>query len=69
MQEHHDAFVRGDPLPVEDDADWLLNFYNSFSGSASLDDVTEQALRALSRVQVGWVGGCAAGAVGEAGWD
>ena len=20
MQEHHDSFVRGDPLPVEDDA-------------------------------------------------
>lgn len=50
VQEHHDSFVRGDPLPVEDDADWLLNFYDSFSGCASLDDITEAALKALSRV-------------------
>lgn len=29
-----------------------LQFYDSFSGHASMDDVTEAALRALSRVQV-----------------
>lgn len=128
VAEHHDAFVRGEPLPVEDDATWLvqvgcnpiglvvmgrcalaelpaflgnwlglvgaaaswgtagrmpwfegacrrawpgspvmlavsicpalawahphLQFYDSFSGHASMDDVTEAALRALSRVQV-----------------
>lgn len=31
-------------------ADWLLNFYASFSGCASLDDITEAALKALSHV-------------------
>jgi hypothetical protein len=51
VAEHHDAFVRGEPLPVEDDATWLVQFYDSFSGHASMDDVTEAALRALSRVQ------------------
>lgn len=51
IAEHHDAFVRGEPLPVEDDATWLVQFYDSFSGHASMDDVTEAALRALSRVQ------------------
>ncbi|PSC72327.1 stem-specific TSJT1-like [Micractinium conductrix] len=50
VAEHHDAFVRGDPLPLEDDADWLVRFYESFSGFASLDDITEAALHALSRV-------------------
>jgi len=29
-----------------------LQFYDSFSGHASMDDITEAALRALSRVQV-----------------
>jgi len=24
VAEHHDAFVRGEPLPVEDDATWLV---------------------------------------------
>lgn len=28
--------MRGDPLPVEDDADWLVNFYDSFSGFAKV---------------------------------
>lgn len=39
-------------LPHNILADWLLNFYQSFSGFAKVDDVTEVALRALSRVQV-----------------
>ncbi|EFN54932.1 hypothetical protein CHLNCDRAFT_134667 [Chlorella variabilis] len=54
VQEHHDSFVRGEPLPVEDDADWLIKFYDSFSGEsgfAKLDDISEAALRALAQVQ------------------
>lgn len=36
--------------------DWLIKFYDSFSGEsgfAKLDDISEAALRALAQVQVG----------------
>ncbi|GAB4818721.1 hypothetical protein N2152v2_005767 [Parachlorella kessleri] len=50
MAEAHDAFMRGEEPPVHDDAEWLLDFYQSFSMHANASDVTEAALRALSLV-------------------
>lgn len=52
VQEHHDSFVRGEPLAVEDDAEWLVRFYDSFAVFAKNSDVTEKALSALSQVKV-----------------
>ncbi|KAI3438282.1 hypothetical protein D9Q98_000717 [Chlorella vulgaris] len=51
VQEHHDSFVRGEPLAVEDDAEWLVRFYDSFAVFAKNSDVTEKALSALSQVK------------------
>lgn len=46
----HDAFMRNDPPPEENDAHWLLDFYDSFR-SSSEDDVLERALECLSMVK------------------
>lgn len=42
--------MRGQNPPVESDAEWLHDFYSSFSMHANASDVTEAALQALSRV-------------------
>ena len=42
--------MRGEEPPVHDDAEWLLDFYQSFSMHANASDVTEAALRAMSLV-------------------
>lgn len=46
----HDAFVRNDGSAPHSDADWLLDFYNSFMGATSTDS-TDRALDCLSKVQ------------------
>ncbi len=42
--------MRGEQPLVHDDAEWLLDFYKSFSMHANASDTTEAALRALSIV-------------------
>lgn len=46
----HDAFVRGEPPSTNNDATWLLDFYETFN-LYTAPDVTELALRALSKIQ------------------
>lgn len=61
------AFVRNDGTEPHSDADWLLDFYNSFMGAATTD-ATDRALDCLSkvrpggRVRVGGGGGARQGA-------
>lgn len=48
----HDAFVRNEPPPEENDAHWLLDFYASFIGAnAGGGDTTDRALECLARVR------------------
>jgi hypothetical protein len=37
VAEHHDSFVRGEPLPVEDDADWLVRGAGRVGGPAGVN--------------------------------
>jgi hypothetical protein len=46
----HDAFVRNEPPPEENDAHWLLDFYASFM-SCNSEDTTDRALECLAKVQ------------------
>lgn len=46
----HDAFMRNDPPPEENDAHWLLDFYDTFRDSAE-KDVLETALECLANVK------------------
>jgi hypothetical protein len=48
------AFVRNDGTAPHSDADWLLDFYNSFMGATSTDS-TDRALDCLSKVRA-WPG-------------
>lgn len=45
----HDAFVRNTPPLEEDDAHWLLDFYDTFP-DATTEDIQEQALQCLSQI-------------------
>ncbi|WIA08067.1 hypothetical protein OEZ86_010706 [Tetradesmus obliquus] len=47
----HDAFVRNEDPPEQNDAHWLLDFYTSFMSSSSADDTTGKALECLAKVQ------------------
>eukprot|EP00879_Flechtneria_rotunda_P004908 GHRR01005182.1.p1 GENE.GHRR01005182.1~~GHRR01005182.1.p1 ORF type:complete len:270 (+),score=92.34 GHRR01005182.1:154-963(+) len=46
----HDAFIRNEPPPEQNDAYWLLDFYKSFM-SANAADATDTALDCLSKVK------------------
>lgn len=46
----HDAFVRNEDPPEQNDAHWLLDFYSSFM-SCSPQDTTDRALECLAKVQ------------------
>lgn len=46
----HDAFVRNDDTSKHSDAEWLLEFYDSFMGTNAMD-ATNRALDCLSKVE------------------
>ncbi|KAG2501687.1 hypothetical protein HYH03_000189 [Edaphochlamys debaryana] len=47
----HDAFVRNEPPLEENDAHWLLDFYNTFGKPGSTDSTTERALECMAQIK------------------
>lgn len=46
------AFVRGEEASIEDDADWLLKFYDTFrENTESCGSLTEAALSSLAQLK------------------
>lgn len=46
----HDAFVRNEPPPEANDAEWLLDFYASFV-ACSANETTDRALECLAKIK------------------